>query len=381
MDKPLHVAILAGETSGDILGSGLMRAIRQRHSAVRFTGIGGDIMTREGLDSRVPMERLSVMGLVEPLKRLPELLRIRREFFHAMEKDKPDVFIGIDSPDFNLDLEKKVRGLGIPTVHYVSPSVWAWRQGRIRKIRQSVDLMLTLFPFEEHFYQDQGVPVFCVGHPLADELPLDTDTDAARAALNLPVDGKVLVLMPGSREGEVARIGPVFLETARLCKQQWPELQLVIPCAGEARKDQIQRLLDNDFNDLHVMTVTDNSRQVMATADCLLMASGTAALEGMLLKKPMVVAYKMAAMSYAIISRMLKAPYVSLPNLLAGKALVPELLQDAATSKALFQEIQKILTNTPDLVAMTETWKALHLQLRRNASETAARAVLDLCRK
>ena len=337
-------------------------------------------MEKVGLISNVPMERLSVMGLVEPLKRLPELLRIRRAFFKSLKENPPDVFIGIDFPDFNLGLEKKLKALGIPTVHYVSPSIWAWRQGRIRKIKKAVNLMLTLFPFEEKLYRNNGVPVCCVGHPLADELPLQVDVEQARGELELPLDAKVLAMLPGSREGEVSRLGPVFLETARLCIEKWPALKVVIPCAGAARYKQIESMLDAcKLND--IILIQGKSRVVMAAADCVLMASGTAALEGMLLKKPMVVAYRMASLSYAIISRMLKSPYVSLPNLLAGKAIVPELLQDAVNPQTLMAEIEKLLSHDDARESVISTWKTIHKDLCRNANSTAAKAVLELCQK
>ena len=380
MEKPLRVSILAGESSGDILGGGLMKALQERHPAITFTGIGGEEMAAAGLVSRVPMDRLSVMGLVEPLQRLPELLRIRRDFYEAMKASPPDVFIGIDSPDFNLDLERKVRALGIPTVHYVSPSVWAWRQGRIRKIAQAVDLMLALFPFEEQFYREHGVKVCCVGHPLADDLPLTPDSAGARQALGLPATGRVLALLPGSRGGEVERLCPVFLAAFRQLATRFPGLSAVIPCAGPPRRAQIEACIQAGYSDLDITLVDGQSRTVMAAADALVLASGTAALEGMLMKKPMVVAYKMAPLSYAIISRMLEAPYVSLPNLLADKPLVPELLQDAATPEAIADNLEKLLANPADSGAIIETWHRLHESLRRDASATAAAAVLDLCR-
>ena len=379
MDNPLRVAILAGESSGDILGAGLMQALLGKVPSVTFTGIGGPEMEAAGLASMVPMDRLSVMGLVEPLKRLPELLRIRKNFYLAMKADPPDVFIGIDSPDFNLGLEAKVRALGIPTVHYVSPSVWAWRQGRIKKIGRAVDLMLALFPFEEAFYRQHGVPVCCVGHPLADAMPLQADVAGARQSLGIRPDAEVLALLPGSRGGEVQRLCPDFLATFRRCQQLRPGLQALIPCANAQRRQQIVGFIQSGYSDLDITLVDGQSRTVMAASDCILMASGTAALEGMLLKKPMVVAYKMAPLSYAIISRMLKSPYVSLPNLLARQALVPELLQDAATPETLSAEVEKLLADDGSREAIAGTWHGIHEQLRRNASATAADAVLKLC--
>jgi len=380
MSKALQVGILAGEASGDLLGAGLMHSLRKLHPEIFFTGIGGPEMEKAGLVSRVPVERLAVMGLVEPLKRLPELLGIRKSFYLDLKNNPPDVFIGIDSPDFNLGLEVKLKELGIPTVHYVSPSVWAWRQGRIKKIQRAVNLMLTLFPFEEKYYQQHNVPVCCIGHPLADELSLKVDVAAARTALSLPMDKKILAILPGSRQGEVSRLGPVFLETARHCLKKWPDLCIVIPCAGEVRKAQISAMLE-EAGLASIKLILGQSRIVMAAADCLLMASGTATLEGMLLKKPMVVAYRMAPLSYAIISRMLKSRYISLPNLLADQAIVPELLQEAASPGALFSEIEKLLTQGDSREAVISTWQTIHQSLRRNASETAAKAVLALCQK
>ncbi len=309
------------------------------------------------------------MGLVEPLKRLPELLRIRRNLYNTLVANLPDVFIGIDSPDFNLDLELKLRAAGVPTVHYVSPSVWAWRQGRIKKIRKAVDLMLALFPFEEAFYRENGVPVCCVGHPLADEFDMEPDTACGQGRVRPPERVQVLALLPGSRGGEVRRLGPVFLETAERCKEAWPDLTIVIPCAGPDRHRQLETLQKEQCPDLELTLVDGQSRTVMSAADCILMASGTASLEGMLLKKPMVVAYKMARLSYAIISRMVKAPYISLPNLLAGKALVPELLQEAVTADSLFSHVRQVMENESERKQLTEIWNSIHASLRRDANQ------------
>jgi len=381
MNQPLRVALLAGESSGDILGAGLMRSIKALIPGAVFSGIGGPLMEAQGLVSRAPMERLSVMGLVEPLKRLPELLSIRKDFLQACLADPPDVFIGIDSPGFNLGLERKLKQAGITTVHYVSPQVWAWRRGRVKKIKRSVDLILTLFPFEAAFYQDYDVAVRFVGHPLADEIPLQVDTGQARQALGLDPGAPVLALLPGSREGEVSRLGPVFLSTAARCGEHWPALQIVLPCAGEARRLQVQALIDQHTPGLNVVLVTGRSREVMAAADTVLLASGTASLEAMLLKKPMVVAYRMAPLSYAIISRMLKAPYISLPNLLTGKGLVTELLQDQVTVDNLYRELVGLFDNRDRQRQLADEYLAVHQQLKRNASNGAAQAILALCNR
>tara|TARA_R110000824_G_scaffold288508_3_gene476834 strand:- start:174986 stop:176131 length:1146 start_codon:yes stop_codon:yes gene_type:complete len=378
MTKPLRIGILAGESSGDILGAGLMSALKKQFPDAKFEGIGGQLMSNQGLQSMVPMERLSVMGLLEPLKRLPELLGIRKSLLKHFTVNKPDVFVGIDSPDFNLSIEKRLRQLGVPTVHYVSPSVWAWRSKRIAKIEQSVDLMLTLFPFEAQFYEQHAVPVVCVGHPLADIIPLEADKMLARQTLGLDKDRPVLALLPGSRAGEVARLAPEFLACARLCRERWPAIQLAIPCANSDRKEQIEKLLARDFPDLQLRLFDAQSHEVMSAADAILIASGTATLEALLLKKPMLVCYKMAAISYAIISRMLKVPYFSLPNLLAGKLLVEEKVQAEVNAKALFKSIEILLEDENKQALLNQEYRHIHQQLRRNANESAAKAVLRL---
>jgi len=372
----LRVGILAGESSGDILGAGLMQALRKRRPEIEFSGIGGPLMQAQGLQSRVPMERLAVMGLVEPLKRLPELLRIRRDIVRFFADTRPDVFIGIDSPDFNLGVEQRLRAQGIRTVHYVSPSVWAWRQRRIRKIGKATDLVLTLFPFETAFYREHGVPVAFVGHPLADEIPLQAPVADARQQLGLAPAGKVLALLPGSRQGEVARLAPVFLETARLLQAADPSLQFLLPCANAERRAQIQALIPDTGLALHLLD--GQSRIAMAAADAVLLASGTAALEAMLLKKPMLVCYRMAPLSHALISRMLKVPYFSLPNLLAGERLVDELLQDQVVAPAMAVKLQVLLQAGAAHDVLLQRYQRIHESLRIDASASAARAVLEL---
>ena len=377
MSKSLRVGILAGEMSGDILGAGLMSELRLRHPDIIFEGIGGELMQAQGLRSEVPMDRLSVMGLVEPLKRLPELLGIRRRLYRKFRQSPPDVFIGIDSPDFCLHLEQKLRALGIATVHYVSPSVWAWRQGRIHKIARAVDLMLTLFPFEAAFYEQHDVPVKFVGHPLADEIPEQVDAQAARRELGLDVQRPVLALLPGSRQGEVARLGPVFLETARLYREEMGDLQVLVPAASAARKEQLLDMI-RGFPELDVKVTDGNARTVMAAADQLLITSGTATLEALLLKKPMVVCYLMPALSFAIISRMVKVEHFSLPNLLAGRALVPELVQGEVVPANLVRHLR--INGQAHAEVMVRSFHDIHRQLRLNASAEAAIAVLELLR-
>jgi len=287
----LRIALVAGEASGDILGAGLMRALKARHPAVEFIGVGGPLMQAEGLTSYFPMERLSVMGLVEVLGRLRELLARRKKLVADLIAAKPDVFIGIDAPDFNLNIELKLRQAGIKTVHYVSPSVWAWRQKRVLKIREGCDLMLTLFPFEARFYEEKGVPVRFVGHTLADAIPLEADRAAARAELGLP-DGPLVALMPGSRGGEVGRLGALFLDTAQCLRALRPGVRFVMPCASAQRRAQLEELLVG--RDLPLTLLDGQSHLALAACDAVLIASGTATLEALLYKRPMVVAYRLA---------------------------------------------------------------------------------------
>ena len=373
MAGPVRIAIVAGEASGDILGAGLMQALKAQHPQVEFIGVGGPRMQAQGLTSYFPMERLSVMGLVEVLGRLPELLSRRKRLVQTFIAAKPDVFIGIDAPDFNLDLELKLRHGGIKTVHYVSPSVWAWRQKRVLKIREACDLMLTLFPFEAKFYDEHQVPVRFVGHTLADAIPLEADRAAARAELKLPDDAPVVALMPGSRGGEVSRLGGLFLDAAVRLRALRPGVRFVLPCASPERRAQIEAQLAG--HDIPVTLLDGQSHTALAACDAVLIASGTATLEALLYKRPMVVAYRVAPMTYRILKRMLKSPYVSLPNLLAGRLLVPELLQDDATPDALATTLAPLLDGGE---AQTEGFDQIHRTLRRDASTEAAKAVLEL---
>ncbi|KFJ91190.1 lipid-A-disaccharide synthase [Pseudomonas sp. 1-7] len=373
MSRPIRVALVAGEASGDILGCGLMQAIKQRHPDAEFIGVGGARMEAEGLKSFFPMERLAVMGLVEVLGRLFELLRRRRQLARELIAAKPDVFIGIDAPDFNLGLELKLRRAGIKTVHYVSPSVWAWRQKRVLKIREACDLMLTLFPFEAQFYDEHQVPVRFVGHPLADAIPLQADRATARATLDLPQDEPVVALMPGSRGGEVARLGELFLDAAIRLRALRPGIHFLLPCATPERREQLEQMLAG--RDLPLTLLNGHSHEALAACDAVLIASGTATLEALLYKRPMVVAYRVAPLTYRILKRLVRSPYISLPNLLAQRLLVPELIQDAATPEALAQAVAPLIDGGQ---VQTEGFDLIHRTLRRDASVSAADAVLKL---
>ena len=376
--RKVTFAIVAGEASGDILGAGLIRSLRLRYPNARFVGIGGDEMIAEGFHSLVPMERLSVMGLVEVLGRIRELFDIRARLMNYLLATPPDVVIGIDSPDFTLGIERRCRDAGIPTAHYVSPSVWAWRQKRIFTIAKSVNLMLTLFPFEARFYEEHGVPAAFVGHPLADRIPMMPDTAGARQSLGLLEDAPVLAILPGSRGGEVERLGTLFLEAARWIQGRRPDLQLVIPCVNRDREKQVRALVEALDVKLAVTIVRGRSREVMASSDVVLLASGTATLEAMLLKKPMVVGYRLSRVSYALVSRLVKVPYVALPNLLAKEQLVPELLQDDASPESLGEAVLERLENESERARLTAAFSQLHEQLRQGADEQSAAAISAL---
>jgi lipid-A-disaccharide synthase len=373
----IHIGIVVGEASGDILGAALMQELRKLYPNAEFSGIGGPRMLALGFHSYFPQDRLAVMGLIEPLKRLPELLRIRKFLREHFIKTPPAVFIGIDSPDFTIPLEASLKEQGIKTVHYVSPSVWAWRQKRIFKIARSVDLMLTLLPFEAKFYREHNVPVEFVGHHLADEIPLDVDQLAARKQLGLPEQGRIVALLPGSRASEVERMGELFMRTAVQCLEQDPNLLFVIPAASTDRYRQLHIAL-NDFVDCPIRLINGHSHEAMAAADVVLLASGTVALEALLLKKPMVVAYKLAPLTFKILSWLVKTPWISLPNLLAQKLLVPEFLQNQATPEVLSAALMEYFKNPEQTAALSQTFAQMHLELKRNASARAAEAVAGL---
>ncbi len=371
--RPMRIAMVAGEASGDILGAGLIAELRKRYPNAEFEGIGGPLMQAQGFHSLFPMERLSVMGLVEVLGRLFELVGIRRRLKKHFLKTRPDIFIGIDAPDFNLGLELWLRQRGIRTGHYVSPSVWAWRQKRIFKIARAVDLMLTLFPFEARFYTEHKVPVSFVGHPLADAIPMHSDRDRARQSLQLPEAATLVAMLPGSRTGEIAYLGESFIAAARWMLARRPELQFVVPCVNEERRAQVEALVQLHAPDLPLTILLGHSREVMMACDAIMLASGTATLEAMLIKRPMVVAYRVSPITHWIMKRLLKAPFVSLPNLLAGRALVPELIQDQASAENIGGALLSMLEQPEQ--APLQAFERLHRQLQCTASERAANAV------
>ncbi|PKG48848.1 lipid-A-disaccharide synthase [Halomonas sp. MES3-P3E] len=374
-----RVYIVAGELSGDILGAGLMRELKARYSGVEFRGIGGPRMQSEGMESRFPLETLAVMGLVEVLKHLPELIRVRRTLKAEALAWQPDIMLGIDAPDFNLGLERQLREAGITTAHYVSPSVWAWRQGRVKGIAKSVNGMLTLLPFEAAFYREHRVPVAFVGHPLADEMPLQNDRAATRQELALALDRPVLALLPGSRANEVRFLGDTFLAAAEQLCQRQPELQVVIPAATPDRRREISMLLTHYPLLTERTTLLDGqAREAMVASDIVLLASGTAALEAMLCHRSMLVAYKMAPMTHWLAKRMVKTQWVSLPNLIAQETLVPELIQEAASPEAIADQLSAMLSDEASRHALEARFAEMHATLQRNASRRAAEAISQL---
>jgi len=375
---PLHVGIIAGEASGDNLGAALIHAIRKQEPDAVFEGVAGPRMQAAGCFSLYPMENLSVMGLVEVLKHLPKLLSMRRDLRRHFLETPPDIFIGIDAPDFNLSLERSLKRAGIRTLHYVSPSVWAWRQYRVRKIAASVDCMLTLFPFEERYYEQQQVPARFVGHPLADLITDAVDPLPARAHLGIDHQGPLVALLPGSRVGEVKRLAGDFLLAASWCHERRSDIRFVVPLANNACRSVFEAALAAVNSRLPVTQLHGQALEAMAAANAVLMASGTATLECMLLKRPMVVAYRLSPLTYQLARLLVNTPYYSLPNLLADRPLVKEFIQDDVTPEALGGEILRLLNDPAHAQELTTVFAQLHDELRRDASRIAADAVFEI---
>lgn len=376
--QPKKIGILAGEPSGDILGAGLIGALNKQHSHLEFTGIGGPKMIHAGCRSLHEMERLSVMGLIEPFFRLPELFRIRRQLYHYFLQHRPDVFIGIDSPDFNLGLELKLHQKGISVIHYVSPSVWAWRQKRIFKIAKATDLVLTLFPFEADFYKKHDVPVQFVGHPLADLIPLQNDKFAARTKLQLDPEGTYIALLPGSRENEIKFLAERFLATAYQCWKKRSQIKFITSSVNELRYQELQRIHKQRCPDLPLTFFQGYSHDVMEASDLVLVTSGTATLETMLYKRPMVIAYRMANLTYQLARHLVKLKYIGIPNLLADEKCVPEFIQEAATPENMSRALLDFLDHPEKITVLENKFLKMHQTLRCDANQQAAKAVLDL---
>ncbi len=374
MAENLRIGVIAGEASGDLLGADLITQLKRMYPNAEFSGMGGHLMKSAGLTSLFELDRLAVMGFVEPLKRLPELLSMRRKLVRHFLKQKVDVFIGIDSPEFNLGVASKLHREGIKTVHYVSPSVWAWRQGRIKGIRKSVDLMLTLFPFESRFYREHNVPVEFVGHPLTTEIPGPLDRITCRQELGLDLYAPLVTLMPGSRRGEIDQLLPLFTQVAKQLTDKTPEVGFVLPAVNQKIKQHIEEQLDIE----NCKVVLADSRRAIGAADAVLVASGTSTLEIMLLNRPMVVAYRLGTLTYQIVKRLLKTPYVAIPNLLANSQIVPEYLQKDATVDNLSGAIGALLAESAVANQQLECFARLVRQLGGNSATNAASAIQNL---
>lgn len=378
--RPVTVALVAGEPSGDNLGAGLMAELGQRYPDMRFVGIGGPAMEARGLRSLVPMDRLAVNGFVDPVRRLPELVGILRLLLRRFAAEPPDVLVGVDFNVFNLLLERRARRLGIATVHYVSPSVYAWRRGRIRRVARAADMLLALYPFEPALYAGTSVKAVFVGHPLADAIAPEDGADAARLAareaLGLPPGPPVLALLPGSRMSEVRLLGGTFLEAAERFTASHPGTVCVVPCVRPAIADWLAEARRGHPR-LALHAYRGDARQALTACDVALVKSGTSTLEAMLLRRPMVVSYRLGALSYRIVRLLLRTPYVALPNILAGRALVPELLQDAATPDALADALTAELDKARVQPEYLAEFERLHQTLRRHADARAAEAVAE----
>jgi len=369
-------AIVVGEHSGDTLGAGLIIALKKRYPQAKFVGIGGSKMQNLGFESLFAMDELAVMGIVEVLGRIGRLLHVRKSLVQYFNDNPPDVFIGIDAPDFNIGLEAKLKDKGIKTVHYVSPSVWAWREKRIFKIAKATDMVLALLPFEKAFYDKYQVPCTFVGHPLADDIAIENDKLQARRELDLPEHKKILALMPGSRGGELSRLLTPFFKSAEQLYQTDHNLVIVAPMVSEKRAEQFIALKEQLAPELAIEIIIDKTQTVMAASDCLLTASGTVTLEAALIKRPMVICYKFNIMTYWLAKCLVKLKWFSLPNLLANKSLVPELLQDEVDAEHIVPLIKERLYQ--DQSQLNDAFIKMHQQLKCDASEQAAKAVIDL---
>ncbi|PSV35592.1 lipid-A-disaccharide synthase [Photobacterium sp. GB-27] len=376
MTKPLRIGIVAGEISGDILGAGFIKAVKAKYPDAEFVGVAGPRMQAEGCEALFDMEELAVMGIVEVLGRLPRLFKVKAELVKYFSDNPPDVFVGIDAPDFNLRLEKDLKESGIKTVHYVSPSVWAWRQKRIFKIEAATNLVLAFLPFEKAFYDKFNVPCEFVGHTMADAIPLQTDQGAAQRLLGLDPDKRWLAVLPGSRGSEMEMLAPPFIETCKKLKAKHSDLGFVVALVNQKRRAQFEQAWQQTAPDLDFVLVDDTARNVMIASDAVLLASGTVALECMLVKRPMVVGYKVKPLTAWLAKKMLKTKYVSLPNILADEELVTELLQEDCTPEKLYHEVDKMLYG--DTSELMLKFEQMHKTIRCNADEQAANAVLAL---
>lgn len=382
MASALRIGIVAGEASGDLLGANLIAALRERAPDAEIIGIGGEKMAAAGMQIVYPMSKLAVRGYVEVLQHLPELLWIRRRLRRFFLRKRPHVFVGIDAPDFNLGLEISLKQAGIPTVHYVSPSIWAWRMERLKKIAAAVSHMLLVFPFEQKIYADAGIEATYVGHPLADLIAPEDNSASAREALGLPLDAPVIALLPGSRRSEIEYMAPLFIAAAERLASRFPELIFALPLANQEARELWQRRFARDVPAALDLRVYDGrAHAIMSAANVVLLASGTATLEAALLKRPMVISYRVSALSYRLMWRQRRLPYVGLPNILAQQSIVPELLQDAATPERLASAVANLLESPDAMRGLHERFTEMHLALRQDSAAQAAEIILSIARQ
>ncbi len=372
----LRIGIVAGEASGDLLGSHLIQALKKKRTDIEFVGIAGPKMMSEGALSLFSMERLSVRGYMEVIKHLFGLFRLRRQLLKHFLSNRLDLFIGIDAPDFNFWLERKLKRNGIKTIHYVSPSVWAWRKNRIKKIKNAVSHMLALFPFEPALYHGAGIPVTYVGHPLADILPMEPDTSAAREGLKLKSSALVVAMLPGSRQSEVQQHAELFVKTAKLIYAEYPNAIFLVPLITRETRQIFELAIFHENESLPIQILFGHAHDAMEASDVVIVASGTATLEAALLKKPMVITYRMSKVSWQILKRMRLQPYVGLPNILAEKFIVPELLQDDSTPEKLAEATIKLISDTTYISEIKAEFTKIHFSLKQNSAEKAANVIL-----
>ena len=379
MGNVVRIAMVAGEASGDLLASLLIGALKTKLPDVVFYGIGGPRMQAQGFDAWWPIDKLSVMGYVDALKNYREIAGIRRQLKKRLFELRPDIFIGVDAPDFNLGLEIELKAAGIKTIHYVSPSIWAWRSGRIKKIGRAVNRLLALFPMEPPLYEKENIPVTFVGHPLADIIPLETSQVEVRDKLGIARDVPVFALLPGSRKGELEKMADTFVQTARLIRERFlPDALFVVPLTTRETRLQFEAAIYRQrAAEVPFRLLFGHAQDALGAADVSLVASGTATLEAALIKRPMVITYKVARSSWWIGKWLVHSPYVGLPNILAGRAVVPEILQDQATPENLAEALVKLYEDKDNAAAVAETFTDIHLQLRRNNAEKAANAVIE----
>jgi lipid-A-disaccharide synthase len=378
MGKAVRIAVVAGEASGDLLASHLIAALRSKLPDAVFYGIGGPKMQAQGFDAWWPLEKLAVMGYVDALKHYREIAGIRRQLKKRLLDIRPDIFIGVDAPDFNLGLEMDLKAAGIPTIHYVSPSIWAWRGGRIKKIGRAVNRVLALFPMEPPLYEKEHIPVTYVGHPMADSIPLETSKLDVREKLSLPRDVPIFALLPGSRQGELAMMAETFVQTAKLLHEKLPTAQFVVPLTTRETRLQFEMAMyTQQATEVPFRLLFGHAQDALGAADVSLVASGTATLEAALIKRPMVITYKIAKLSYWIMKRMAYQAFIGLPNILAGRQVVPEIIQDEATPENLVEALLKLYEDKDNARVVAEIFTELHLQLRQNTAEKAANAVIE----